>query len=56
VFPVPPNEVKITKPPMISYDSKSKTYVVTAEFVRRSVEQELYLRRVIDWKHINQIE
>jgi hypothetical protein len=56
VFPTPPKEVQITKDPILQYRASDKTYLVTAEFVRRSVEQELYLRRVLTWKEVNQVD
>jgi hypothetical protein len=55
-FPPPPEWVVYTNKPIVSFNKKDKTYVVTQDFMYNMKWQDTYLDAIMGWKKANKIE
>jgi len=55
-FPPKPLINDYTKNPVISYDAKTETFIVTKEMVNNTVQYKIYTDAIHQWKTQNGIE
>lgn len=54
-FPPAPQLIEYTVDPVISYDEKKQTYVITEEYMNNSLQNDIFVREIKRWKTDNGI-
>ena len=54
-FPPRGTIVEYTKPPVVAYDNKTATYVITKEMMNNAVMNQLFVDEVLRWRRDNSI-
>jgi hypothetical protein len=54
-FPPEPILLESSRPPVMSYDSTNRIYVVTKEMVNNAVQNKLFTEEVLKWRKLNNI-
>lgn len=56
LFPPLPDIKQNETDPVISYDTKTKTYVVSKNMVHNAVQQKIFIDNVLEWKKYNGVK
>lgn len=55
-FPQEPKLVKYEKDPVLEFDKKNKTYLITNDLLENSLKQHIYIQAIMEWKKENGIK
>lgn len=54
-FPPAPKTIEYTKDPVLSFNEKNETYIITSEYMLNSLQNDIYLKNIKEWKEKNDI-
>lgn len=55
-FPIRNNIIKYTSDPVVSYNSTNNTYIITVEYMKNSLNNQIFINEIIKWKEDNSIK
>lgn len=55
-FPPKPELLEYSKDPVVSYNKHSDTFVITSEYMHNSLQNDIFLKAILEWKLKNNIK
>lgn len=54
-FPPTPKLLDYTKDPVLAYSEANDTYIITSEYMQNSLQNDIFLKQILEWKERNDI-